>query len=132
MGLAERRAIKTFEDTQWPDLKRQILDAAGTEIPIEVDWASLAADGYAELYAEALPKIYFLPLLEAFKNVAFDDMGKEALRDGVKRIVIQNKVGSSWWAELEDQVLTLDHSFSNIDYGHERVKVLQDKLEEKL
>lgn len=134
MGLRERRAIKAFEDTQWPELKAQILDAAGAPIPIEVDWASLAAEGYADDYAESLPKLYFLPLIQAFKNVAFDDLGKEAVREGIARIIIQNKAQgySSWWVNLQDKVLTLDHYYSNIDDVEGRTEVLQKKLENQL
>ena len=134
MGLRERRAIKAFEETLWPDLKAQILEAAGTPIPIEVDWASLAAEGQADAYDENLPKIYFQPLIQALKNVAFDDMGKEAVREGIARIVIQNKSDcySSWWVVFEDKVLTLDHAYSNIDDIQGRTDVLQTKLENNL
>lgn len=133
MGLAERRAIKQFEDNQWPSLQKQINDAAGTSIPIEVDWASLAAEGYAHLYEESLPKIYFIPIIEAFKKIAFDEMGKEALAAGVTKIIVQNKKDyTSWWAELEGKVLVLDYQFTNADYIQDRVDVLVKKLEEKL
>ena len=134
MGLAERRAIKAFEDTKWPELKKQIVEAAGTDVPIEVDWPSLAADGFAESYAESLPKIYFLPLIEAFKKVAFDDMGREAVKAGITKIVVQNKKPdySSYWADLENKVLTLDYQFVNVDYVDDRTDTLVKKLEEKL
>jgi hypothetical protein len=134
MGLAERRAIKNFEDNHWSALQTQIHEATGTAIPIEVDWASLAAPDYAHLYDEELPKIYFIPIIEAFKKVTFDDMGKEAVKSGISKIIVQNKKPdySSYWAELENKVLTLDYQFTNSGQIDDRVEVLVKKLEEKL
>jgi hypothetical protein len=133
MGLAERRAIKAFQDTNYPALEQQVHAAAGTPIPLEVDWNSLAFDSYADSYAECLPKIFFIPLIKGFEKVAFDDMGKEAVRDGISKIVIKGSANySSWWAELEDKVLTLTYAFSNVDSIDDRVDVLVQKLEAKL
>lgn len=134
MGLAERRAIKNFEDKHWPALQARIQEAAGTPIEIAVDWASLAAPDYAHLYDEELPNIYFVPIIEAFKKVAFDDMGKEAIKSGISKIIVQNKKPdySSYWAELENKILTLDYQFTNSSQIDDRVDVLVKKLEEKL
>jgi hypothetical protein len=133
MGLAERRAIKAFQDTNYPALEQQIQAAAGTAIPVEVDWNSLAFEGYADSYADSLPNIFFVPLIKGFEKVAFDDMGKEAVRDGISKIVIKGSADySSYWAELENKVLTLTYSFSNVDYVDDRVEVLVKKLEAKL
>lgn len=132
MGLAERRAIKAFQDTNYPALEQQIHAAAGAAIPVEVDWNSLAFEGYADSYADSLPNIFFVPLIQGFEKVAFDDMGKEAVRDGISKIVIKGGEYSSYWAELEDKVLTLTYSFCNVDYVSDRVEVLVKKLEAKL
>lgn len=133
MGLAERRAIKAFQDTTFPALEKEIHAAAGTPLPIEVDWNSLAFEGYADGYAENLPKIFFVPLVKALEKVAFDDMGKEAVKAGITKVVIKGSDSySSWWAELEDKVLTLTYTYANVDYIDDRVDVLQKKLEAKL
>jgi hypothetical protein len=133
MGLAERRAIKAFQDTNYPELEQQVHAAAGTPIPLEVDWNSLAFEGYGDSYAECLPRLFFVPLIQGFEKVAFDDMGKEAVRDGITKIVIKGSTEySSWWAELEDKVLTLTYSFTNVDAVSDRVDVLVQKLESKL
>ncbi len=85
MGLAERRAIKAFQDTNYPELEKQIHAAAGTPIPVEVDWSTLAFEGYAHIYAESLPNIFFVPFIKGLEKVAVDDMGKEAVRDGITK-----------------------------------------------
>ena len=133
MGLAERRAIKAFQDNVFPELEGQVHAAAGTPIPFEVDWSSLAFEGYADSYPEGLKKIFFQPLVDAFHKVAFDDMGKQAVKDGITKIVIKGTDNySSWWAELENKVLTLTYTFSNVDYVKDRTDVLVEKLEAKL
>jgi hypothetical protein len=134
MGLAERRAIKAFEDTHWARLLAEIQAAAGSAIPIVVDWVSLASPDQAHLYESSLTDVYFTPIIEAFKRIAFDAMGKEALAAGVKSIVVQNKKPdySSYWASFENGVLTLDHQLANVDYHKDRadeiVRVLEPKL----
>jgi hypothetical protein len=134
MGLAERRAIKSFADNQWPALQTAIHAAAGSAIPVEVHWDSLATADYAHLYEESLPKLYFIPLIDALKRIAIDDMGREALATSVKKIVIQNKKPdySSYWAEFKDGVLTLDHQFTNVDYHKEREDLVVQVLEKAL
>jgi hypothetical protein len=134
MGLAERRAIKSFQDNQWPPLLKQIQDAAGFLVAVEVDWESLATSESTHLYDECLPKVYFLPVVEGLKRIAIDDMGKDALKNSVQKIVIQNKKPdySSYWASFEAGVLTLDHQLANADYIQDRADELVRVLEPKL
>lgn len=136
MGLAERRATKEFESNRYPTLQQQITAAAQFEVPIEVKWETLAVDGYATSYDENWPKVYFTPLIEAFKSITRDQMGKEALASSLKKIVIENRSGiyygdrfSSW----ADGTLTLDHEpCTNVDQIQERVDGLVKLLESKL
>jgi len=136
MGLAERRAAKTFETNSYPALKAEVLSAATFEVPIEVDWESLAAPEYAHLYEDSWPKVYFRPVVEAFKAITFDDMGKDALKAGLKKIVIQNKSGyysSTSWAKFDGGVLTLDHEpCTNVDDIKDRADSLRAVLEKAL
>src|SRR3954462_2343928 len=76
MGLAERRAAKEFETKRFPQLKKDIDDAAGFEVPVTVAWDTLAKEGEAHLYDDCWPKVYFQPLVAAFKGITIDDMGK--------------------------------------------------------
>ncbi|MGN6110522.1 MAG: hypothetical protein ACTHU0_35795 [Kofleriaceae bacterium] len=135
MGLAERRAIKEFETTIYPGLKKQIDEAAGFEVALEVKWDTLAKDEeYVKSWAEAWPKLFFEPIIDAFKRICIDDMGKEALKEGLKKVVVQNtkESYSSYWAAFEAGVLTLDHQFTNVDYVSERTDTLVGVLEKGL
>jgi hypothetical protein len=131
VGLAERRAIKKFEDELYPELKAQIDAVAGFSVDMNVDWATLAEADYAHLYDEALPKVYFTPILEALREVCVDQMGKDALKEGLKRVDV--RWSGQKQLDFADGVLTVDHSpVSNIDYWEERKKELQKALESKL
>ncbi len=132
MGLLERRAIKKFETETFPKLRARINDAAGFEVPIIVQWDSLAEEGYADLYAEAFEKVFFKPLLDAIKGVCIDDMGREALREGLKSVKIQ---GASSEVSFGKGVLSLSYNpVANLDDSDvkERARTIQSTLESGL
>ncbi len=135
MGLAERRAVKEFEEKVSPEFKKQIETVAGFPILIDVKWDTLAVEGSAHLYKEAFPKVYFTPLINALKKVCVDDMGKEALKAGLKKVVIANTKGNYYGSgfTFEGGVLNLDHEpCSNIDNIDERSQAIQEILEKRL
>jgi hypothetical protein len=136
MGLSERRATKEFQDSAFPKLKTELISAIGTEVEIEVAWDKLAENESAHLYAESWPKVYFQPAIEAFKSVCRDEMGKEAVKGALKKIVITNSVdnyNSDNWAKFSNGIVTLDHKpCTNIDYVDDRAKSLVSVLEKNL
>lgn len=136
MGLAERRAAKNFETNLFPGFLKQIHEAAGFAVPVEIAWDTLAADEQAHLYEESWPKVYFHPLIAALKAIAVDDMGKEALQGGLKKVVIRNQADNSsymYWASFEGGALTLDHKpTTNIDDVEQRTDSLREALEKGL
>ena len=136
MSLTDRRALKEFETKRYPLIKKDIDEAAGFEIPVEVKWDTLAAEDMGHLYDECWPKVYFRPLIEALKAITIDDMGKEALKTGVKKIEIQNVAGIYYgdrMATLDGGVLRLDHKpTTNVDDINNRRKGIQKLLESKL
>jgi hypothetical protein len=135
MGLAERRAAERFRTDEYPGWKAKLDHAAGFEVPVEVAWDELAVDGYADSYPEFFVKVYFQPLVTALAGVTVDDMGRDALRDGLQRIVVRNsgEYASPSGFAFADGVLTFDHrSDANVDDGDERAKRLQHLLESKL
>lgn len=129
MGLLERRAMAKFETETFPKLHARINDAAGFEVPITVKWDTLAEEGYADLYAEAFDKVFFKPLLDAIKGVCVDDMGREALRDGLKSVKIQ---GASSEVTFNKGTLSLSYNpVANLDEPDvkDRAKTIQSILE---
>jgi len=136
MGLQERRELKAFQDEKYQELHQKILQLAGEELIIEVDWPTLCEDDMSHMYSEAFPKVYFNAIIEALEGICIDDMGKEAVREGLTKIIVQNKEGitnAADWAVMSNKILTLDHKpFSNQDFTSQRTEVLQEILEKSL
>ncbi len=134
MGLAERRAAADFQTNAFPSLKRQIDDAAGFEVPMEIDWQAIAQPNDQHLYNEYWTKIYFEPLIGAFQRICADDIGKEALKGGLKKVEITN---TNQYSDrraffLENGVLKIDHKMVNVDHLDERTDKVVSLLEEAL
>ena len=132
MGLAERRGVKECRDKHFIGLKAAIDEAAGFEVPLDIEWDSIAAVGYAHMYDIAFVKVYFQPLVIAFRDVCRDEMGRGALGEGLTRIVIKNSDqfygGDS--ITFDDGVLTIDHKpVTNIDDVQLRAEAIIRLLE---
>ncbi|MDO6675319.1 hypothetical protein MK851_13910 [Tenacibaculum sp. 1B UA] len=136
MGLKEKRFTKTFQEEKYPALKEQINNAAGFDVTIDVEWDTMFEDKFLHLYDDSYPKIYFQPLINAFAAIAADDMGKEALAESLKKVVITNKDdhhNPSRAYTFEEGVLQVNHSpILNADQVQNRTDVLVDLLENNL
>lgn len=135
MGLAERRGIKEFREKHFIGLKVAIDEAACFDVPLDVDWDSIAAPGYAHMYDLAFAKVYFQPLVIAFNDICRDEMGRAALGTGLTRIVIKNsdKFYGGDSVSFDDGVLTIDHKpVTNIDEVQVRAEAIIRLLESEL
>jgi uncharacterized membrane-anchored protein YjiN (DUF445 family) len=108
----------------------------GKEVEVEVNWSSISKDSMSHLYAEAWPQVYFQPLVKAMKSICSDDMGKEAIQETLKKVVIQDEIHTatpSRWSKFEDGVLTLDHMpTTNLGQIQDRTEAVQNLLENSL
>jgi hypothetical protein len=132
MGLAERRAIEHFKNDAYPGWLQQIEETAGFAVPVEIVWEELAVADHADSYAEFFPKVYFRPLVDALRAVTVDQLGKDAAREGLSKIVIRNNGGfyDAMGFTFQDGVLIMDHRpDANVDYVEERTKGLQRLIE---
>ncbi|NER07899.1 MAG: hypothetical protein F6K17_37785 [Okeania sp. SIO3C4] len=136
MGLNEKRAIKSIQDGLFPKMKQETLEILGFEVEFEVKWDTLIIDDISHLYEEGFEVVYFRPMIDAFKSIVSDDLGKEALQAALKKIVIksENDIGTApRWAAFENGVLTLDHKInSNFTMVSDRKETLQALLEKTL
>ena len=79
--------------------------------------------------------MYFQPLLDALTVITEDEIGKSAVRQGLKKIIVRNtdQYHSTSGFAFDDGVLTIDHKpHTNVDDGPERAKGLQRILESGL
>ena len=87
MGLNERRKIKELQETVRPGRVKEIEEICGAPIPYEVDWDSLADDMEGLNFMDNL-SCHRLNM--ALRSLCQDDMGKEAVRDGIKLVKLKN------------------------------------------
>jgi len=136
MGMVERRAVAEFQERYYPALLKKVHAAAGYPVTVEVKWDTLALDKEADKYNTHWPDMYFEPLVAGLGRINKDDMGRAAIKDGIKKIVIQNEANNKnpdRWAVLKDGVLTLDHlPFTNVQDRVLRGDKLGLMLEQKL
>ncbi|WP_194911757.1 hypothetical protein [Catenulispora rubra] len=132
MGLAERRSVERFKNEDYPGWKARIDEAAGFDVTFEVSWDELAVPERSDRYAEDFPAVFFQPLLDAFGAIGADEMGKDALRGGVSKVVLRNtnEYFSPSGFTFAGGVLTLDHQADvNTHHVEERTKAIQALLE---
>ena len=89
-SLAERRALKEYQESVLPDLQSQINTAAGFEVPLNIKWEEIAQPGEHENYSNEayFTNVYFTPLMKALSSITSDALGKEALAAKLKGINI--------------------------------------------
>ncbi len=87
MGLEERRRIKELQDVTFPERVKEIEEICGAPIPYEVDWDSLASDAAGLNFIDNL-SCHRLNM--ALRVICQDDMGREAVRDGLHLIKLKN------------------------------------------
>lgn len=136
MGLAERRVAKDFQENEYPKFTKELNEVVGKELPVEMDWNALQEEGKSHLYKECWPQVYFDPIIAALKDICADDMGKEAIADGLSKIVVTNDGSNSTsgkWASFESSILTLNHKpCTNVGQIEDRAKTVRVLLENNL
>ena len=87
MGLNERRKIKELQDVTFPGRVKEIEEICGVAIPYEVDWESLADDPDGLNFID---NISCHRLNMALRVLCQDDLGKDAVRQGLKLVKLKN------------------------------------------
>jgi hypothetical protein len=87
MGLNERRKIKELQEVTLPVRVKEIEEICGKPIPYDVDWDSLADDAEGLNF---LDNISCHRLNMALRMICQDELGKQAVRDGLNLVKLKN------------------------------------------
>jgi hypothetical protein len=110
MGLNERRKIEELKTTTFPARVKEIEEICGKAINYEVDWASLADDMEALNFID---NISCHRLNMALRVICQDNLGKQAVVDGLKLIKLQNvKDKSAMKLAFENGVLDMKCAYA--------------------
>ena len=132
LGLAERRALKEYQETKYVEIKKQIDQAAGFELKVSVQWEKIAGAGDASHYLEEdyFTKVYFIPLIDALKEITKDEMGKAAAKEKLKEVVVTNDSSAEAAASFKNGLLLLNYPpWTNSAYFNERTQQITKVLE---
>jgi hypothetical protein len=130
MSLEEKREIQKAETGWLPQRRAELKDLCGGDVPYEIDWASFEGDvkGLNWLEANGPAQVGV-----AFRIIGADELGKQALRDAVKKVVIRNvKEAGGKSCAFEGGVLTLACAFSQSPGGRFKGEEIRDVLMAKL
>jgi hypothetical protein len=83
MGLDERRKLAELTGTVLPACRAEIKDECGADMELELDTDTFKDDATALNFFEYQGAKY---LANAVRVIGLDEMGKEALRDSVKKV----------------------------------------------
>ena len=130
VGLNERRKMKELQDVTFPGRVKEIEEISGAAIPYEVDWNSLADDMEALNFID---NISCHRLNMALRMICQDEMGKSAVRDGLKLIRLRNvKDKSAMRMDFQNGVLEMDCAYALRTDGMFSDGEIRKLLEERL
>lgn len=130
MGLNERRKIKELQDVTFPERVKEIEEICGKAIPYEVDWDSLADDADGLNFIDNL-SCHRLNM--ALRVICRDDMGKEAVRDGLKLVKLKNvKDKAAMKIAFDGGVLEMHCAYALRTDGMYSDNAIRELLEKKL
>lgn len=141
LPLAERRALKTYQDNVYPGQLAAIRQAAGFDLDLDVQWEAVTRPGQSVAMQREgyFTKIFFVPLAEALKGVAQDEMGKAAVKNGLKKVVVTYDKATAPVGNypngltFADGVLTINFEPGvNENDVRDRTKAIRELLESKL
>src|SRR3954454_11232108 len=110
MGLNERRKMKELQEVVFPGRVKEIEEICGKPIPYEIDWDSLSDDAAGLNFID---NISCHRLNMALRVICQDDLGKQAVRDGLKKIKLKNvKDKSAMKLSFDDGVLEMHCAYA--------------------
>jgi hypothetical protein len=130
MGLAEKRAMEKAMSDWLPKREAELAEICGGPVPYEVDWKSFDGDAKG---IEWLEHNGPQQVSMAFRGIGADDLGRQALREGVKKVVLRNAPKpDEKELHFSEGVLTLRCAFAQSPGGRFNDREISAALEAKL
>lgn len=130
MGLNERRKIRELQDVTFPERVKEIEEICGAPIPYEVDWESLADDFEGLRFID---NISCHRLNMALRMICQDEMGKEAVRESLKKVRLKNvKETSAMKMDFAGGVLEMHCAYAQGTSGMFSDSAIRELLEKNL
>ncbi len=110
MGLNERRKMKDLQEVTLPSRVQDIAEICGKPIEYEVDWDSTADDMEALNFMD---NISCHRLNMALRMICQDEMGKGAVRSGLRLVKLKNvKDKSAMQITSQDGILEMHCAYA--------------------
>lgn len=129
--LDEKREIKKAQDSWLPEKNKELGElSGGGKMAFDIDWATFAGNLQAMNWLEFNgPQ----QVVNAFRMIGTDDLGKEALRESVRKIVVRNTADESAKSmALSGGVFTLTCAFAKSPGGRFTHDQIRDFLMSKM
>ncbi|MGV3625288.1 MAG: hypothetical protein ACO1OB_31045 [Archangium sp.] len=131
MGLAERRWVQERKGSDEKTISEKVNTITGNTIPLEIDWDGFSAAMDDTQYISN--DSYGLPqLTTALEKIAVDDLGKEALKAGIKKIVIKPAKADGASFNFADGTITWNAYFGSSSGGYIYADAMVKTLEKGL
>ncbi len=131
MGLAEKRWVQERKKNEEASFISQVKSIAQTEVAVEIDW-----DGFSANLADAeyiAHDSYGIPnLVKALTEITVDDLGKEAIKAGLKKIVIKPAAADQAKFAFEGGVVTWSAYFGSSSSGYVYADAMKKTMEAAL
>ena len=126
MGLIEKRAIAKMRDDVVPRYQTELQQIAGDQVSYDIVWDSFSNDIGA---LGNLEEKCFRVVNDVFKKITVDEIGVEAVKEGVQQIRISNgKTANIAEFTLKDGVLDMPWDWSGWP-GSFYPETVQEKIE---
>lgn len=88
MGLAEKRWVQERKKTDEEAFVAQLKTVTQVEVPVEIDWDGFSAQLDDAQYISH-DSYGLTNLIKAFEEITFDELGKEAVKGSLKKVVVK-------------------------------------------
>ncbi|MFB1485182.1 hypothetical protein [Corallococcus sp. RDP092CA] len=104
MGLAERQELAAFKQDTLPPKVAELREAAsGADLQVTLDEESFTTVAAIQMLSNGI----FDRLIDDLKLVCRDDIGKQAVREGLQRLHLVHQEAPGYALELKDGTLTV-------------------------